>query len=256
MMMKIISWNVWVKNIDSAGNLRRLMDEFDADVYCLQEVTKELLEQIHDLEFQILDYIYCFDYRKYKDGYYQNYYLVILSKYKIENPKINKISINHLTKRSLWDRLMKWDESIEFQYADIRIEGTWLRIFNIHLELSAGPNLRLNQFRQVLDYFEDEAINVVCGDFNVYAKPSLNFLIGWAMGFRLVEYVIHERKKFDEMFENHNLINVFEGEITFAERKLQLDHILIPDDVEILDSEVVENTFGSDHFPLITEIDI
>ena len=252
--MKIVSWNVWVLNANGVGNLKRLLEEEPADVYCLQEVTAEMLEYIHDVDLHGMDYIYCFDYRKFKDGYYQNYFLVLLSKHRIHNTKINRIHVNHLTRGSLWDWIMRWDESIEFQYADLQIEGQWYRIFNCHLEVSAGPELRLRQFEQCVEKFKPDSCNIVCGDFNIYARPKWNWLVWWMMGFKLREIKINEREVFEKRFEQLELKNVFLGENTFHERSLQLDHILVPESFSVQKSKVIQDGYGSDHQPIFVEL--
>ncbi|NJK70788.1 MAG: hypothetical protein HC932_00750 [Thermales bacterium] len=163
--MKVISWNMWVKNLDPIGNLKKLIAAESPDIICLQEVKINVLEFVHDGLFEGYDYIYGFDFRKHKGGFYENYYLVTLSKKKILNQKVNKIHVNHKTQWSLWDTLMRWDESIEFLYADIELGHKKLRIFNCHMELSAGPRLRLEQFDLILKKFVEGSKNIVCGDF-------------------------------------------------------------------------------------------
>jgi endonuclease/exonuclease/phosphatase family metal-dependent hydrolase len=252
--MKIISWNAWVKNEDQIKNFQALDEQEQANIYCLQEVDIKLLAYIQSEDQKVFDYAYCFDYRKFKKGYYHNYFLVILSKQTIENLRFNRVQVNHLTSSSLYDFVMRWDESIEYQFADITVNKEKYRIFNCHLELSAGPSLRLKQFQEIVDRFSDTSHNVVCGDFNIYAKPWLNFWIWWGMGFNFKEIFIDGREEFEKKFKKYSLTNAHKNKVTFTERELQLDHILVPNSIEIINNEVSSTPFGSDHYPIIVEI--
>lgn len=248
--MQIVSWNMWVKNTRAIKNLQDFLRDYPADVYCLQEVTAEVLTYIQDQNNHDFDYVYSFDYRKFKHGYYQNYYLVILSRHPIKNTKLNRIHVNHLTRESLWDWLMRWDESIEFQYADIEVKGTCYRIFNCHLELSAGPEVRMRQFEQCVEKFLPDGCNVVCGDFNIFANPHWNWFLWWAFGFKWREIKINEREIFEKRFAELELQNPFLDQATFYERNLQLDHILVPSTYTVETREVIKNSYGSDHQPI------
>ncbi|NJL96937.1 hypothetical protein HC864_03960 [Candidatus Gracilibacteria bacterium] len=46
--MKVISWNMWVKNLDPIGNLKKLIAAESPDIICLQEVKINVLEFVHD----------------------------------------------------------------------------------------------------------------------------------------------------------------------------------------------------------------
>lgn len=252
--MRILSWNIWIKNQNPIGNLKELIEHHKPDVICLQEVTADLLEYVHDASFEGFDYIYSFDYRKHKQGYYQNYYLVTLSKHPIQNQKVNRLHVNHLTRWSLWDAILRWDESIEFLYADIRADDEMYRVFNCHLEVSAGPKLRLNQFQQTLNKFSPDSHNIVCGDFNIFATLWINIAVGWMLGFSPSEIFMEEREEFEKVFSSHKLTNPLLGQPTYPKRKLQLDHIIIPEELNRDKQEVIKNLYGSDHNPILVEI--
>ncbi|NJL96938.1 hypothetical protein HC864_03965 [Candidatus Gracilibacteria bacterium] len=94
--------------------------------------------------------------------------------------------------------------------------------------------------------------NIVCGDFNIYANPKYNWMIWWMMGFSPKEIFTNERDEFEKVFRSNNLDNPLKNKQTFAQRNLQLDHIIVPKKLKT-NSTVIDNLYGSDHYPILVE---
>ena len=121
------------------------------------------------------------------------------------------------------------------------------RIFNIHLEVAAGPKLRFQQLKLTLQHFNPDMENIICGDLNIYASVWVNLILGWIMGYRPNEFFTNERKLFEKEFKKAGLKNVFRGKATYPKYRLQLDHILLTESVNLRHSEVMLSVNGSDH---------
>lgn len=268
--MNIISWNLWCKNIDQIKSVDIILKR-QPNIVCLQEVSLETVDYLRSLKEYNL--IVAKDFTSFKKGVKKEYFLVILSKYKIENvdkedenssnkdtlknsSKLNKFSISHLAVPSIWDRINRWQESLEFQYADLEVDGVQMRVFNVHLEVAAGPKLRLCQFEYISSMFDSNKVNIVCGDLNIYAIWWCNLLIGWIMGFTWGEYFLDERSEFEKKFKDIDLINIFKDKTTYPKYGLQLDHILIPKDTKVTNIEVIPSLNGSDHRSISVDLDL
>lgn len=270
--MNIISWNLWCKNIDQIKSIEIILKR-QPNIVCLQEVSLETVDYLKSLKEYNL--ILAKDFNSFKKDVKKEYFLVILSKYKIENTdrenenssntltdnssssaNVNKFSISHLAVPSIWDKINKWQESLEFQYADLEIDGVQLRVFNVHLEVAAGPKLRLRQFEYISSMFDSNKVNIICGDLNIYAIWWRNLLIGWVMGFTWGEYFLDERSEFEKKFKDIDLVNIFKDKATYPKYGLQLDHILIPKDIKVMNIEVMQSLNGSDHRIISADLDL
>ena len=253
--MKVITWNLWNKNPDQFTSIKFLMD-LGAEVICLQEVLLETIIRLQSFAnspenkdekgskwqvFQALDH---------RDATTQHY-LVILTKIPVCRHFCDYLDstppYSFLAKRH------KIQSVRQFHYVDLIYQNTKFRIFNIHLEVAVGPRRRLLQFDNLVKNFGET--NVVCGDFNVFPHPLGNLFLGWAASFSLGDYTTNERKKFEEKFKKLNLNNVFRKRVTYPRYKLQLDHILVPKNMEILEKKVGKKTTSSDHYWLYCEFE-
>ncbi|NJK70787.1 MAG: hypothetical protein HC932_00745 [Thermales bacterium] len=88
--------------------------------------------------------------------------------------------------------------------------------------------------------------------FNIYANPKYNWMIWWMMGFSPKEIFTNERDEFEKVFRSNNLDNPLKNKQTFAQRNLQLDHIIVPKKLKT-NSTVIDNLYGSDHYPILVE---
>ena len=140
----------------------------------------------------------------------------------------------------------------QFHYVDLVCQKTKFRIFNIHLEVAVGPKKRLAQFDNLVKNFGVN--NLICGDFNIFPHPIGSFFVGWAASFTLSDYATNERKKFEEKFQKLSLNNIFVKKITYPKYKLQLDHILVPQNFTILEKKLEKKLSNSDHLWLFCDI--
>jgi exonuclease III len=248
--MRILSWNLWCHNPTQILSLKEVLRK-NVDVFCLQEVQPETVEFLRSFtEYQI---DVALDYQKKTSTGTKTYHLVIGSKFPMT--EIVKIPVEHLTEKSLWDKLLGWEESFEFQSVTIDTGDTKIKLFNIHLECASGPLLRLKQFQHaILNNFKQGSNNIVAGDFNIFAHPAINVFVGWLFGFKRGEYCIHEEKLFQQLFTKHGLYNHFQGQITYPRFNLQLDYILTPETLHVKHAGLLPDLYRSDHRPIYIDI--
>lgn len=141
----------------------------------------------------------------------------------------------------------------QFHYVDLVWQGTKFRIFNLHLEVAVGPRRRLAQFDNLVKNFGVNN-NLICGDFNIFPHPIGSLFVGWAASFCLSDYATNERKVFEIKFKKLNLHNVFAKKITYPKYKLQLDHILIPKNLKVIEKRMEKKLSQSDHLWLFCQI--
>ena len=249
MKLKLLNWNVWVFNNETERVLKFLREQ-DADVVCLQEVSAPLFEKLeHSSAYPVL--LKARDTYHKRNGDRQPSFLVIMARHRVVDPRA--VLFKRQKERIFAVRLLGIEEGIEFQHADILCEGKRLRFFNVHLECVAGPKRRMAQFDEVTRVFQNGA-NIVCGD--------LNILRAWyAFFLRLLfgswdELWEREHDFFARVFGKHNLWNIFEGAITHDFTGNQLDYVLVPDSVRVLSKQVFPETVGSDHKPMLVELEI
>jgi endonuclease/exonuclease/phosphatase family metal-dependent hydrolase len=246
--MKIISWNAWVHNSDQIGNLQKLIHTENPYLICLQEANVDCLNYVQNQTKY--HYISAIDHYSFRHKPKDEFYLIILSKSPILNKSQEyKFSVGHLTGFSIWEKLNRWHESVEFCYVDVLVNGQKCRFFNVHLELACGPLTRLRQLEECFQYFHPSLDNFICGDLNIYAHPLLNLWIGWLMGFKPHEYFINERHMMEQIFAQNGLQNPHRRLITYPKYRLQLDHILSPVKRPVV-ARVLKSKFGSDHQPI------
>jgi len=192
-------------------------------------------------------------------------YLVILSRF---NARCRSIRFRHQPKRSWFARKFGLEEGLEFHYIDIELSrgdkrekrAVPLRIFNIHLENAAGPKWRMARFNEVLRSLSKKRKNIICGDLNVFRAwyswswRLLLFLLGYPCSWG--ELWFREHEFFQRIFEKNNFADIFSGAATHEWSGNQLDYILVPNDFEISSHTLFSETYGSDHRPMLVEIEI
>ena len=242
--MTIVSWNLKIDNIDQIKSLSEVL-ALNPDVICLQEATQETIATIRT-EWRDWDIFECLDcHRSLRSGVIQTAFLCILTKHDIEAHESYKIHCDPV--KSLLARRLGIKEAREFQFIDVKVNNTKYRIFNVHLEVASGSIRRQAEFAEVLSNFDEARANLVCGDFNIFTRPILNLITGWAFGFSLREYLVNERRVFTKLFAKSQLTNVFKRRVTYPRFRLQLDHILVPVTIKYENHFVARKTFGSDH---------
>ncbi len=158
--IKILTWNVWFKNIKGCkkARIKFIIDEInrlDIDIVCLQEIDKEILETIQQYEP---------NYKIYKGNVnniekYSSYDTIILSKHKLISQK-REFFINYGNqKRNILECKFK-----------IEIEANKfinLTVYNFHLEsLEHNHNIRQTQFKELSKKFIRDNYFIAMGDTN------------------------------------------------------------------------------------------
>lgn len=248
MELKIFSWNIYCNNKSFPGVVR-FLEAHEADVMCLQEVPTDVVKKLRKRNFYIAEAKA--RHRGRKKLKTRN---VILSRYPIKRKGGDAFPEEE--KRALKSRISGLCGPLEFQFIDIKTQKRVVRIFNSHLECNTSPRVRLEQFRQVLQASHNSYVNVFCGDLNVYGRWYVNLFIGFMSNCKLKDLTSFERRMFDKLFKDHKLQNVFHGHVTYPRFRLQLDHILIPDDIKLVEKHVYKKRYGSDHRPIMAKINL
>jgi len=140
-------------------------------------------------------------------------------------------------------------------YADITVNETSLRVFNLHLIL-AQPAWRLKEFETAMAERDASRPTIVCGDFNTLQKPHITPL-NWILGSGLSDALLYNRERthIERRFVEHRLTNALAGGITHPLSQSQLDHILVSHSFSIKHAEVLPDRIGSDHHPIRVEVE-
>ncbi|MBI2108935.1 MAG: endonuclease/exonuclease/phosphatase family protein [Parcubacteria group bacterium] len=289
--MRVLSWNIWDENQKPATEIAQFIFAQDADIVCLQEVAAPLL---HDLVSQLsgvyswyvakdaqftqknpralgffarlvesVVYLLSDAYAHYisKDTQQSPRALLFLSRL----PVVRVRAIRTRTKRgwrSFFTAWTKIDEHLEFQRADVQVSNGCIEIMNTHLEVGTSPRNRLNQFKYVLKKRKRRgAIKhaIVVGDLNIFGEGLYPRFVGWmGHGFEHKWLWLNEREQFEKICKKHGLTNIFKGCSTFkiGGSEFQLDHILVPEQITVVSQKVLEDMCGSDHKPIVADIDI
>ncbi len=250
--MKVLNWNLLCNNKNQVKSLSYIMST-SPEVVCLQEVRSDTLQYLRKQSmyqfFIARDFI-----TKTHFHCHEAYFLVILVKKGILVKAHHIRHIPHLTQHSIWDKIMRWTETLDYQWVELLIEKKLYQVINVHLEVGAGPNLRQKQFNHIVENRNKTDNLIICGDFNLFGRWYISPIVGWGMGFSVPEMLLNERAMFEQLFLNYGLQNVFRNQVTFPFFRLQLDHILVDKNLTIGTNLVYPYTFLSDHRPLEVKI--
>lgn len=249
MILKVFSWNMYCNNKHFDDALDFLY-EHDADVLCLQEVPVEIVKTMKkksDLHIaEAKAHNRGRDHIKTRN--------VILSKHPMTERAESCLQEDE--KPSIKSRISGLCGPLEFQYVDIKPDDKKIRIFNSHLECNTSPRIRIEQFKQVLRLSRKNSVNIYCGDLNTYGEWYLNLFVGYISNYTLKDITRSEKKLFENLFREHKLNNVFHGEVTYPLFLLQLDHILVPNNIPVISKTVHKKRHGSDHRPIVVELEV
>ncbi len=231
-----------------------------ADIFCLQEVPEQSLEQftaLYPYHAEAIEMVRLFP------GNPLNTYGVILSRYPIRT--IGTIPLDDYQDRLPWrTRLLivvlypfyRWTRIRDRNalYADIETPNGLVRIINIHLSLS-HPTWRLEEFEAAMMHRDPSLPTIVCGDFNILERPHIAPL-NWLAGGRISDAFFHKRERtvIEQHFVKYELTNAHRGRRTQTLSRSQLDHILVSHDFTITNAHVTPLRYGSDHHPISVEI--
>ncbi|MBI5405707.1 endonuclease/exonuclease/phosphatase family protein [Candidatus Kaiserbacteria bacterium] len=231
----------------------------DFDIFCLQEVPEEFLGRLQTLPCHAASRIDVE--RLFKNGIIRNF-VVILSKYPIEAqgeipfsdywpllPLRTRLFVQFMPSR-FFSRI----NNRGGLYADITINETSVRVFNLHLIL-AQPAWRLKEFETAMAKRDPARPTIVCGDFNTLQKPHITPL-NWILGGPLRDSAFYnrERTRIEQRFVEHELVNALFGGVTHPLSQSQLDHILVSRSFSVKNAEVLPDRIGSDHHPIRVEV--
>lgn len=257
---------MWCFNKDP-DNALSFIRETDADIFCLQEVPHEFLPKLEQLPYQLA---YATDFRWITDFLSRSKstsicHLVILSKYPLSN--IERLSADILMFESLQYKLFRmlmhyvagWaGPTVErgILFADVSINNSPLRIFCVHLPLYSA-DVRTNELSRVFENLKHGTPNVVCGDFNILDHWTMKPL-NWFIGNKFTQALpwFNERKEKEVLFKEAGLTNPLIGMRTQVIAHSQLDHILVPNGTDVLERKVFQETHGSDHNPVMLQVNI
>lgn len=258
-----VSWNVHSGNGDFLRQLKRLINRYDPDVLCLQEVPERHLEElksIYPFMESAIDY--------HEDHYVgrrlgrsprSTHYLVILSKFPFENQLTEKHERNG--EYTEFAQAAGWHECVEHHGVDVLIEGTLWRILNIHVGFADTYQNKLAQFRRMVDSLTIPN-GIILGDANITNSLGrihlLHFLAHlalfrkWSIGNRIQNKALGD---FARVIEQHELHSGFANRITYPGTSLSLDNAFVPQHLASMFSfEVGEERYNSDHLPIIVHL--
>jgi endonuclease/exonuclease/phosphatase family metal-dependent hydrolase len=254
--MVMYSWNMLFRNTKLPEALT-FIRESAFDVFCLQEVPEEFLEKL-SAEFPMLSY--AVETSRIHNGEVSRQYLVTLSRHPIRQTTASPITTRAVSapyRASLFTKLMValrlWAYGVgdrEYLYTDIEVDGTMLRIYNLHLPLK-HPSWRMEEFELALANRDHTVATVVCGDFNVIESPHIAIL-NWFLGGSLSDALLYtrERLSIEKKFVEYALQNPLRGKNTHPLSRSQLDHILVSRELFVREASVIPRRFGSDHHPI------
>ena len=239
----------------------------DFDIFCLQEVPEAFLKRLQTLPYFINSHFDFMAYRSdverlFRRGTERNF-VVTLSKHPItaqgEIPFPDYWHLLPVRSRIfvtlMWPFYFSKIQNRGGLYADIMINGTHVRVFNLHLIL-AHPAWRLKEFEMAMIERDASKPTIVCGDFNILEKPRVT-LLNWILGGHIKDALLHKRERthIEQRFVEHSLANPLRGEITHSVSQSQLDHILVSNSFSIKNASVLPDCIGSDHHPIRVEIE-
>ncbi|MEK9177377.1 MAG: endonuclease/exonuclease/phosphatase family protein [Patescibacteria group bacterium] len=255
--MKVYSWNVLFANRQFDRALAHLA-RLDFDIFTFQEVPEHVLPRLGTLGCEVAHAVELV--RHLGRGQDERLYSVILSRHPIRaSARLRFPAFPWPMRTRAFVELMRpfgWSTSSDrgAVYADIEIGNGFVRVFSIHLSLSA-PFKRVKEFSVVAESFPEGHPVVICGDLNVIEDPFLKPL-NWVLGSPLAEALPwhDERGPFERRFESLGLLNPLLGRVTHPFSRSQLDHILVSEPLSVTAAGVEEERFGSDHRLIWAEI--
>lgn len=136
----------------------------------------------------------------------------------------------------------------------IDFEGTRVDVLNTRLSCALGINDHLEMLENSLQKIDGD-IMLVCGDLNTPEPEIVNKIMSWARNFEQDESKINARAKSEELFKQYEFNNTFTGTNTSIMPYAQFDHILVPENIEII-SKKKGPLFLSDHNMLFAELSL
>ena len=244
--LRVVSWNVYKDN-KTINELINFLPKINADIYALQEVPKDKIENILEKFKYVVFSHEGWTYKK--SGKVVEICNVIASVHPIQDVETFDISLSSLFSAKRYAQFTS-----ECLVATIEHGGEEYEIMNTHLRCVAPPWVRVQQFEEVLKRADMSKKNIICGDLNTFSWPLLNLLIGKRYGYGLKELFTNGRKIFEQIFIKHDLINPHHGVSTFKLFPVQYDYVLVDRDTKVFHTEKIKDLYGSDHYALFADV--
>ena len=159
--------------------------------------------------------------------------------------------------RNIIKKLVHLKESLEGQKVVLHYKNNKIKLVNCHLSFAADPSVRRKQLIKILRKEGKVGKRIICGDFNDFGTPSLNWFVGFLFNFKSKDYKIDEEESFKRFYNKYKLNNLFSGKATHRSTKNQLDHILVSKGVGFKNNKTLKGGIKySDHFPLLVDLDL
>lgn len=244
--MKVVSWNVWNRASDIAAFEKFVRDQ-DAELYAFQELTDRHIEALEPMA----GYSLCLAEDFIEEG--QLTYLGIFSRFPISEHLVTKINADRRVSPSWIGRKNTWVECLDAQTVRLETEFGLLDVANVHLSCAVSPGQRRRELQAVLPEAGTQTPFILCGDMNSFAHPLINWLIGWGYGFGWRDIGVNEVAALTSRATDLSMVRVPEKAVTFPGKRLHLDHLFVRG-LNIDSCTVEEETFGSDHRPIVCEM--
>lgn len=251
--MKLLNWNVYYRNKEPR-RVVQFIDSINADIICLQEVPAKLKDELVRGRNYIVKE--CVDY--YRSG--ADTFLLILTK---KQPlQAGVYTYFHKPTKSLlhsyWHFLFELEQNHQSLYVDIEINQKVLRFHNVHLTWDTTPSVRIEQLQSFFSFRNQFPQSVIMGDLNTFSNKFIGVLAAIPLSYKFEDISIDERKVVDQMVSTAKLQNPYKGVTSWPLIKtgFQMDHILIPEGIEISNVQFLKETYGSDHLPQIVEVNV
>jgi len=226
----------------------------DFDVLCLQEVPERFLERLKKLPYNMA---HSLDIQRFERGETIRNYCVILTRHTVLStkplmfPDLRRPLRTKLLQFALW-RLRRIEKRGSL-CADIALPAGTFRVFCLHLTLSY-PERLMREFDLAMKQPDPETPTIVCGDLNIVESPCISVL-NWLEGGRVRDIFAwrSERREMEKKFAELDLQNPLRGTHTQTIARSQLDHILVPKNLRIVQAKVLPDRYGSDHNPVFVE---
>ena len=256
--MRIISWNVFVKNRKIKKGIYYILS-LHPDIICLQEVPHAIMPWLATLRGYTVSS--CFDW-KHRRKSTKHAYVCTLTKQKPIRVRIHQFGpgkIRSIMNTVLYGLILHNIEQHNALVVILKTPVGKLQIANTRLSCASNIISRLEMFHIMIQTIRRKDIpTMYCGDFNVVDSKIFKLFTGWLRGFHIFDYRINERIAFEILFAKERLVNIFRGKSTiFVNRPLlQFDHILVPALFTTQSHTVLRKRYGSDHRVLIADINV
>ena len=159
------------------------VNSIDADIFCCCEYSDDFIAQdgnhtsvnSRDAIFSPYHYAYIGT-RPYSSSYMQT---AIFSRFPLENVKEQKY--RHTVQSGRY-----------FQYGDLILDGRTIKVVSTHLDFNQGANghaYRIEQVMELIDYFKDDSLVILCGDWNM--NPPDDYALFTEAGYEMANCGSH-----------------------------------------------------------------